>query len=119
MPIDTEYFKKKLLEEKKRLETELSSVAANNPDSPSDWQPLPVDRDVSQADDNTVADSIEEFEDNTAITNTLEARYKDVRSGLDKIEKGVYGTCQVCGKEIDFDRLDANPAARTCREHMQ
>lgn len=118
MPINTDKFKKKLEEEKKTLEQELSKVAKQNPDSPSDWDPLPVDRDVSQADDNTVADAVEGYEDNSAITTTLVARYKDVRSGLDKIEKGVFGTCQVCKKEIDPDRLEANPAARTCRDHM-
>jgi DnaK suppressor protein len=118
MPINTDKFKKILEEEKNTLETELSKVARQDPDNLSDWEPLPVDRDVSQADDNTVADSVEQYEDNSAITNTLVARYKDVRSGLDKIEKGVFGTCQVCKKEIDEERLNANPAARFCREHM-
>lgn len=119
MPIDTKHFKQKLEEERKRLEKELSQVARKNPDSPSDWEPIPAERDTSQADDNTVADTVESYDDNSAITTTLEARYKDVRSGLDKIEKGVYGTCQVCKKEIELERLEANPAARTCVEHMQ
>ena len=95
MPIDTDYFKKKLEEERDRLEKELNQVARRNPDSPSDWEPVPSERDVSQADENTVADTVESLDDNTAITNTLEARYKDVRSGLDKIKNGVFGTCQV------------------------
>ena len=118
MTIDTNHFKQKLEEEKARLEGELSNVATKNPDNLSDWSPTAPDRDVSTADENTVADSIEELEENTAITNSLEARYKDVLSGLDKIKNGVYGTCQVCGKEIELDRLEANPAARTCKEHM-
>lgn len=116
--IDQEHFKKKLLEEKASLEKELVQVGRRNPDNPSDWEPLPGSRDITQADENTLADGIEEFEENNAIVNTLETRYKDVRSGLDKIEKGVYGTCQTCGKEIEIDRLEANPAARTCKEHM-
>lgn len=117
--IDFEYFKKKLLGEKENLEKELGQVARKNPDNPSDWEPLPPsDKDISQADENTVADSIEGYEENSAIANTLESRYKDVKSGLDKIEKGVFGTCQVCGKPIELDRLEANPAARTCKEHM-
>jgi len=119
MPIDTQKFKQKLEEEKLRLEKELSQVARQNPDSPSDWEPIPSERDVSQADENTVADTVESLDDNTAITNTLVARYKDVKSGIDKIEKGVFGTCQVCKKEIELERLEANPAARTCVEHMQ
>jgi len=118
MAIDTEHFKAKLEEEKASLEHELTQVARKNPDNLSGWDPLPADRDVSQADENTVADSIEEYEENTAIANSLEARYKDILSGLDKIKHGVYGKCQICQKEIELDRLEANPAARTCKEHM-
>jgi RNA polymerase-binding transcription factor DksA len=118
MTIDYNHFKEKLLKEKAELEAEMAKVGRKDPDNPSTWEAAPADRDVSQADENTVADSIEEFEENSAILNTLDARYKDIKSGLDKIEKGVFGTCQVCGKEIETDRLDANPAARTCKEHM-
>lgn len=118
MAIDTEYFKKRLEGEKDSLERELSQVARKNPGNPSDWEPIPAERDTSQADENTVADSIEDYESNSAIANTLEARYNDVRSGLDKIKHGTYGLCQICNKEIEIDRLEANPAARTCKEHM-
>lgn len=119
MTINTAHFKKKLEDEKAALEKDLAQVARKNPDNPSDWEAIPAERDVSQADENTVADAIADYEDNNAIVNTLESRYRDVKSGLDKIAKGVYGTCQICKKEIDSDRLEANPAARTCREHMQ
>lgn len=120
MTIDYEHFKNKLEEEKKLLEKELGKVGRINPDNPSDWEATPVlaDRDVSSADENTVADSIEEFEDNTAIVNTLEKRYNDIKSGLDKIKHKVYGICQVCQKEIEVERLEANPSARTCIEHV-
>ena len=117
MTIDTEHFKLKLEEEKRNLEAELSQVARKNPDNLSDWEPIPAEHEAS-ADDNAMADGVEDYEENTAITNSLEARYKDVLSGLDKIKNGVYGVCQVCGKEIELDRLEANPAARTCKEHM-
>lgn len=118
MTIDYNHFKEKLLAEKKRLEGELAKVGRKNPDNPSDWEARPADRDVSQADENIVADTIEEYEDNNAIVNTLEARYKDIKSGLDKIDKQVYGKCQVCGRDIEPDRLEVNPAARTCKLHM-
>lgn len=119
MTIDTEYFKNKLETEKKELEEELAKVGRKNPDMASDWEATPpTDADVSQADENTVADAMEGYAANTAIVNTLEKRYRDVVSGLDKIKHGVYGTCQICGKEIETDRLEANPSARTCKEHM-
>ena len=119
MAIDYEHFKKKLETEKKLLEEELGKVGRRNPDNLSDWEATPIDRDASQADENTVADSIEGYEDNVAIVNTLETRYQDLKSALDKLKHGTYGLCQVCGEEIDAERLEANPSARKCREHME
>ncbi len=118
MAIDTQHFKKKLEEEKEQLELRLSEVGQKDPDQPSVWKPLIDERDTSQADENTVADSIESLEENGAILKMLEARYNDVKSGLDKIKHKAYGNCQICGKEIELERLEANPAARTCKEHI-
>ena len=119
MTIDFEHFKNKLEEEKKLVEKELEKVGRRNPDNPGDWEATPpVGSDTSQADENTVADAIEGYEGNLAIVNTREARYRDIKSGLDKIKHGVYGTCQICSKEIETERLEANPSARTCKEHM-
>ncbi|MDO8565050.1 MAG: TraR/DksA C4-type zinc finger protein [bacterium] len=119
MTIDYKHFKNKLEEEKKILEKELAQVGRINPDNPSDWEATPpADRDISQADENTAADAIEGYEDNVAIVKTLEERYNDIKSGLDKIKHGTYGVCQVCQKEIEVDRLEANPSARTCKQHM-
>ena len=117
MTIDYAHFKERLEKEKALVEKELKAVGRINPDNPSDWEATPpVERE--SADENTAADAVEGYEGNLAILNTLEARYKDIKSGLDKIKHGVYGTCQVCGKEIESDRLEANPSARTCKEHM-
>ena len=119
MAIDYEHFKTKLESEKAELEKELAKVGRINPDNPSDWEAIPAaDRDISMADENTVADAIEGYENNQAVVATLEKRYSDVKSGLDKIKHNVYGICQVCKKEIEIDRLEANPSARTCKEHM-
>ena len=118
MAIDYEHFKKKLEAEKKLLREELEKVGRRNPDNLSDWEATPTDRDSSQADENTVADGIEDYEENVAIVNTLETRYQDLKSALDKIKHNTYGLCQICGEEIDVERLEANPSARTCRKHM-
>ena len=118
MAIDVEHFKKKLKAEEKLLEKELETVGRRNPDNLSDWEATPADKDVSQADENTVADGIENYEENLAIVDTLETRYRDLKSALDKIKRGAYGLCEVCKEEIDAERLEANPSARACREHM-
>ena len=118
MAIDYAYFKKKLEAEEKLLEEELEKVGRRNPDNLSDWEATPADKDPSQADENTVADGIEDYEENTAIVNTLETRYQDLKSALDKIKQGTYGLCEICKEEIDAERLEANPSAKTCRKHM-
>jgi len=118
MAINKDHFKRKLEAEQTELEHQLSQVAIVDPNNPSNWVPKPAERDSSEADENLVADSIEDYEENTAITNSLEARLKDVRSGLDKLKHGVFGKCQICQKDIEEDRLEANPAARTCKEHI-
>ena len=119
MAIEYAHFKKKLEAEEKLLEEELEKVGRRNPDNLSDWEATPADKDTSQADENTVADGIEDYEENTAIVNTLETRYQDLKSALDKIKQGTYGLCEVCKEEIDAERLKANPSAKTCRKHME
>lgn len=116
--IDTEHFKGKLLDEKNKLIAELEKVARINPDNPSDWEPIPGEQDNNDADPNTAADSIENYEGNTALVKELEIQLKEVEAALSKIEAGTYGVCEVSGEQIETDRLEANPAARTCKAHI-
>jgi len=37
-----------------------------------------------------------------------------ITEALDKMEKGTYGICESCGKEISYERLEAVPTARLC-----
>lgn len=117
--MNTEIYKQKLLEEKARLEKELATVGRINPDNPADWEPVPVDPGSRESDPNDRADSIEDYETNTAILKQLEIQLTDVSDALAKIEAGTYGICEVSGHPIEEGRLNANPAARTCMEHME
>jgi DnaK suppressor protein len=38
----------------------------------------------------------------------------EVEAGLERVRKGTWGTCEVCGRAIDGARLTAVPEARTC-----
>lgn len=116
--IDAKHFKTKLEDEKKELERELSEVAQKNPDNPSEWEPKTAEHDLAEADENVLADNIESYEGNTAIANSLETRLADVKNALDKIKDNTFGHCEICQKEIEVDRLEANPAARTCKAHI-
>ena len=116
--MNTEQLKTKLLEEKALLETELSGVGHVNPDNPADWESKPADLNIGDADKNERADRIEEFETTSAIEVTLENRLNDVTKALKRMEDGKYGICEISGEKIEEDRLLANPAARTCKAHI-
>jgi len=103
--------------EKTQLEEELKSVGRRNPDNPADWEAVPNEGDTDATDMNDRADSIEDYEENTAILRELEIRYNQVLKALEKIETGTYGTCEVGGEEIPEARLEANPSATTCVAH--
>lgn len=115
MKID--HFRSKLEEEKKNLESEMASVGRRNPSVPGDWEPIPSET-GSEADLADQADVVMSRESNTAILADLEARYDNILAALSRIEKGTYGKCSVCKKDIEEARLEADPAATTCVEHL-
>lgn len=117
----TEHFKQKLEAELAVVEKELRSIAVQNPHNPKDWEATEREMDVmsAAADSNEAADKQEEYAENRAITDELEVHYNAVKNALKKIEGGTYGACEVSGEPIEEDRLEANPAARTCKAHME
>lgn len=58
-----------------------------------------------------------EREKDFSILEQLEAEIGDLDAALRKIDEGTYGICEVCGKVIQPERLEAMPGARTCIEH--
>jgi len=112
-----ERFRKKLEAEKIRLEVEMGSVGRRNPSVPGDWEPVPSEI-GTESDLADQADIVMSRESNTAILADLEARYDTIVSALTRMEKGKYGKCEVCNKEITEERLEADPSATTCIEHL-
>ena len=58
-----------------------------------------------------------EREKDFSLLEQLEAEIGDLDSALRKIDEGTYGICEVCGREIEPERLEAVPGTRTCIEH--
>jgi RNA polymerase-binding transcription factor DksA len=116
--METTTYKAALEAEKKSLEVELSTVARRSSATPEDWEPVAV-TDERPAERDEVADKIESFEENVALTRQLEARLAEVTSALARIAVNAYGLCAVCKKAIEPKRLDANPAATTCKAHLK
>lgn len=118
--MDTKRFEQKLQEELKEVTEELKSVGVQNPHNKADWEATETQMDVmgATADPNEAADKQEEYVENRAIVDSLEVRFNNITRALEKIKDGTYGTCEVSGERIEEDRLEANPAARTCKKHM-
>ncbi len=116
--MDTTHFKESLQAELSKLEAEMSSIGRKNPTNPNDWEAVP-DEHQPESDPTEVADMSEEFQDRQGIMEDLEVRHSMVQHALSAIEKGTYGVCEICESTIEEDRLHANPAARTCKAHME
>lgn len=117
MAVDNEHFKEKLVAEKQALEEELRNLGRPNPLNPGDWEITPNLTDTEFKDE--VADKLEENEERQAVEVEIEARFREVVHALNRLEAGTYGICEIGGEEIEADRLEANPAARTCKAHLE
>jgi RNA polymerase-binding transcription factor DksA len=116
--MDTTHYKSKLEEEKKLLEEELGRLGIKDP-ATGDWGAILEEQDESdQSDMNDRGDRDEDFTVRANTLGELEIRYNKILKALEKIENGTYGVCEISGKPIEEDRLEANPAARTCKADM-
>ncbi len=102
-----------LIEDKARLERDLSDLGAKKSKSAvGGFESAYPESGGSSDDDN--ASEVTEYADELSITEKLEAELRDATKALDAIEKGTYGICKYCHKEIDVKRLEARPSSSTC-----
>lgn len=112
-----QHFKNLLTEELRVLTEELSYIAVQN--KHGDWQATPeIQEEGAEADENAQADIVEDFESKVGRMEVLEKRFNQVKSALARIEENTYGICIKSGVKIELDRLEANPAAETCKAMM-
>jgi RNA polymerase-binding transcription factor DksA len=57
-----------------------------------------------------------ERERDISVLQRVEAQLGEIDAALARIEAGTYGKCELCGKPIGDERLEAMPAARYCLE---
>ncbi len=113
------HFKEKLETERALVIKELTQIGVvKNKKNPDDWEATPQNIDTTRSDPNEVADRIESYEGNTALVQELDGRLAEIDAALEKIKNNSYGVCEIGGEKIEEDRLEANPAAKTCKKHM-
>ncbi|KKQ67692.1 MAG: hypothetical protein A3F95_01230 [Candidatus Nealsonbacteria bacterium RIFCSPLOWO2_12_FULL_39_31] len=116
---DLREIKNKLENQKIAIEVELGKFAKKDERLKGDWDtkyPKTGKADSSQSLEDA-ADQVEEYVNLLPIEHNMELRLHDIDLALEKIkngEKGNYGQCEKCGKDIPEDRLMIYPEARKC-----
>jgi RNA polymerase-binding transcription factor DksA len=114
---DTNIYKTRLEKEQESLEAQLTTIARPSTENPEEWEAIQVDVE-QESDPNDQASELDQYQENRAIVSVLNARNREVRAALERIENGTYGTCEVGGEQIEEERLSADPTARTCLLHL-
>ncbi len=110
-------FKKNLEGQRQLVERELRELGWQD-EGTGEWEAAEKHVDTSATEQDELADRVEEYDENRAEVAEIEPHWKSIVRALRRIEDGTYGVCEVCGEEIELDRLEANPAARTCKAHV-
>lgn len=103
--------KKDLLTRKKQVEEDLKSFTKNDKHE-KDEHHAEFPNYGDKSDENV--QEIDEYSTNLAAEKVLESALRDIDNALARIDKGTYGICKYCKKEIGEKRLLARPVANTC-----
>ena len=110
--IDTDRFRDRLLEERKRVDAAIQFLREEHPGSLEEEI-----EDYVGTSDNHLADTATATLDRE-IDYTLEENSEQALAQIDdalrRIEDGTFGTCRTCGRPIAPERLEAMPWATQC-----
>ena len=109
--IDTDRFRRALLEERERVVSALGHIHEENPGSLQD------ETGEETMFDNHLGDTATATFDRE-LGYTLEENEEhllaEIDAALRRIDDGTYGTCRVCGRPIGEERLEAVPWTTLC-----
>ncbi len=108
MAVKRDLLKRRLEEQRVRLQGEITQLTIGGQDHPGYSNHM--------ADDAT---EVFEQAKNLALRQTLERQLKQVEEALERFERGTYGYCLDCENEIDPARLKAIPSASLCIDCME
>ena len=108
--MDREALRQRLLQERGRLELEISELDADLSESLEESsEESPYDQHMAE----TAGVTLDREIDLSLEENTL-ASIAQINRALGKFENGSYGSCDRCGKPIGDERLDVAPFATLC-----
>jgi len=111
--VDTERFRRRLLEERKRVVDAIENLHNENPGSLADETDEPTFQDNHLGD---IATATFEREMASTLEDNSTHVLAEIDAALGRMEDGTYGVCERCGKPIDVERLEALPWATLCIE---
>lgn len=111
--IQTDEYRKLLLEERARLLKAVEHLHGDNSSSIEDelgeLSAAGVDNHMGDT-----ASATYERELDAGLEQSAQHALEEVDAALARLDAGTYGVCEVCGEPIDADRLAAIPWARRC-----
>jgi RNA polymerase-binding protein DksA len=112
MSIDTEHFRVQLLKERERVQSAIAHLQQDHEGRLDDETD-----EIAGSGDNHLGDLATgtlNREIDYTLTENSEQVLVEIDAALKRIEDGTYGKCEVCGKEIGEERLEAYPWASLC-----
>jgi RNA polymerase-binding protein DksA len=108
--IDIDHFRKRLLDERARVQEAIDYLHEKNPGSMED-ETQEIRSDNHPGD---VATITLDREIDYTLEENEERVLKAIDAALERIEKGTFGVCQTCGRPINPERLEAVPYTTQC-----
>ena len=115
--LDKKKIKEKLEKERDILLDQIRDIGKLNPET-NEWEAIPEELSSRESDQNDMADRFEDFEARSVMIKALESRLNNILGALKGLNKESFGRCEVCKKDIEMDRMEVNPAAKTCKKHL-
>lgn len=111
--MDAEQARTALQDERDRLQQIARSAADDQTETASEREGTPG----QHAADQGIA--TEDWLDDQGMKVDAERQTAEIDAALARIDAGTWGTCEVCGRDIGDERLEARPRAIRCTEHQE
>jgi DnaK suppressor protein len=117
MTIDTEHFRKLLLEERERVQRAIAYLRDEHPGSIEDE----TDELATAGDDHMgdIAGPTLDREIDYSLGENAGQHLAEIDAALKRIDEGTYGKCVQGGEDIGLERLEAMPWASLCIDHAR
>lgn len=110
-----EQARERLISERRRIQEEVDDLRDGDNLGPE----REATADLSGNDQHPAEEGTETFdrERDLSILDSLEAELDEIEAALGRVDDGSYGKCELCGRPIGGERLEALPSARLCIDH--